>query len=680
MKKIKFKGIKLKVGISQKIILFTVFVITAAILTISTTFYNINRDAINNSYNSQASMIADNIALKIDTDLQKQEVYLTSIADTIVQQEIFDQEKLQGYIKDRATKADNTTSVYIGLEDKTFVEGTGANVPEGYDPRTKQWYSSAVQNDEVYYSDPYVDINTNAITVSISKAIKHNGAIVGVVGMDLDISGIKELSRQESNEYAKVYVTGRKGEVMAYPDESFNPTAEKIWNIEDILGKEMIDTITSASKTEESIETEMKDNDGESIETVLETISGSKWTVGVIKTDTVLKAALNEALNQTIRNSIIIGLFATILALIFGIGITNPIKRLVKITDKMSNLDLRDDKDLDKLVKSKDEIGLISNSIADVRKILRDTISHLQTSASVMHDSSQDINNFSEEILSGMKAVEITIEELAKNTLIQAESTQSGSKSLESLANTIDNVNSGSNKVGEASTLVYALAKEGSISMEILQENIDNISTSMNELSNNINSLADKSESINDITTVIKNISSQTNLLALNAAIEAARAGTHGKGFAVVADEIRALATQTQDSVASIESLIWDIQEEITNVTEDVNEEIGRMKQVKEQSDKSLSEYTTIHDSLNDMVEEIKGVNVQVTLANESKDITFTAISEIAAIAEETAAATEEVSSSVVEQTATMEAITRASQQMNEIVEQLREIVSRFQL
>ena len=680
MKKIKFKGFKLKVGISQKIILFTVFVITAAILTISTTFYNINRDAINNSYNSQASMIADNIALKIDTDLQKQEVYLTSIADTIVQQEIFDQEKLQGYIKDRATKADNTTSVYIGLEDKTFVEGTGANVPEGYDPRTKQWYSSAVQNDEVYYSDPYVDINTNAITVSISKAIKHNGAIVGVVGMDLDISGIKELSRQESNEYAKVYVTGRKGEVMAYPDESFNPTAEKIWNIEDILGKEMIDTITSASKTEESIETEMKDNDGESIETVLETISGSKWTVGVIKTDTVLKAALNEALNQTIRNSIIIGLFATILALIFGIGITNPIKRLVKITDKMSNLDLRDDKDLDKLVKSKDEIGLISNSIADVRKILRDTISHLQTSASVMHDSSQDINNFSEEILSGMKAVEITIEELAKNTLIQAESTQSGSKSLESLANTIDNVNSGSNKVGEASTLVYALAKEGSISMEILQENIDNISTSMNELSNNINSLADKSESINDITTVIKNISSQTNLLALNAAIEAARAGTHGKGFAVVADEIRALATQTQDSVASIESLIWDIQEEITNVTEDVNEEIGRMKQVKEQSDKSLSEYTTIHDSLNDMVEEIKGVNVQVTLANESKDITFTAISEIAAIAEETAAATEEVSSSVVEQTATMEAITRASQQMNEIVEQLREIVSRFQL
>ena len=680
MKKIKFKGVKLKVGISQKIILFTVFVITAAILTISTTFYNINRDAINNSYNSQASMIADNIALKIDTDLQKQEVYLTSIADTIVQQEIFDQEKLQGYIKDRATKADNTTSVYIGLEDKTFVEGTGANVPEGYDPRTKQWYSSAVQNDEVYYSDPYVDINTNAITVSISKAIKHNGAIVGVVGMDLDISGIKELSRQESNEYAKVYVTGRKGEVMAYPDESFNPTAEKIWNIEDILGKEMIDTITSASKTEESIETEMKDNDGESIETVLETISGSKWTVGVIKTDTVLKAALNEALNQTIRNSIIIGLFATILALIFGIGITNPIKRLVKITDKMSNLDLRDDKDLDKLVKSKDEIGLISNSIADVRKILRDTISHLQTSASVMHDSSQDINNFSEEILSGMKAVEITIEELAKNTLIQAESTQSGSKSLESLANTIDNVNSGSNKVGEASTLVYALAKEGSISMEILQENIDNISTSMNELSNNINSLADKSESINDITTVIKNISSQTNLLALNAAIEAARAGTHGKGFAVVADEIRALATQTQDSVASIESLIWDIQEEITNVTEDVNEEIGRMKQVKEQSDKSLSEYTTIHDSLNDMVEEIKGVNVQVTLANESKDITFTAISEIAAIAEETAAATEEVSSSVVEQTATMEAITRASQQMNEIVEQLREIVSRFQL
>ena len=63
-------------------------------------------------------------------------------------------------------------------------------------------------------------------------------------------------------------------------------------------------------------------------------------------------------------------------------------------------------------------------------------------------------------------------------------------------------------------------------------------------------------------------ISSQTNLLALNASIEAARAGEAGKGFAVVATEIGALATQTQNAVGDIDSIIGEVHNAVSGMVD----------------------------------------------------------------------------------------------------------------
>ena len=73
--------------------------------------------------------------------------------------------------------------------------------------------------------------------------------------------------------------------------------------------------------------------------------------------------------------------------------------------------------------------------------------------------------------------------------------------------------------------------------------------------------LAQQSEQIEVVLTVIHGIAEQTNLLALNAAIEAARAGETGRGFAVVADEVRALASKTQSSTGDIQAHIVALQQ-----------------------------------------------------------------------------------------------------------------------
>lgn len=115
---------------------------------------------------------------------------------------------------------------------------------------------------------------------------------------------------------------------------------------------------------------------------------------------------------------------------------------------------------------------------------------------------------------------------------------------------------------------INVLARSGSEEASRTREVIERLAHSVAGISASVEELAQDTQSIQQAADMIRAIAEQTNLLALNAAIEAARAGEQGRGFAVVADEVRALASKTRDSTATIQGIIETLQTRAANAVE----------------------------------------------------------------------------------------------------------------
>ncbi|MDX1813035.1 MAG: methyl-accepting chemotaxis protein, partial [Gammaproteobacteria bacterium] len=204
--------------------------------------------------------------------------------------------------------------------------------------------------------------------------------------------------------------------------------------------------------------------------------------------------------------------------------------------------------------------------------------------------------------------------------------------------------------VDAANTASTATAEGQKVVNETISS-IKSMAGGVQQASDVMRSLSEKSDKIGTIIDVIKGIAEQTNLLALNAAIEAARAGEQGRGFAVVADEVRTLASRTQESTDEIENMIKELQQDASLATETMEVERNRASDSLEQAGRTDAAFESIlHSvtSISDMSHKIE----EAALIQQSKtEQVNSIIIKLLEIAEENAAGAQQTHSATNELT-----------------------------
>ena len=510
-----------------------------------------------------------------------------------------------------------------------------------------------------------VTVSNGNMLETLRKAVRlSNPDALASAFENVNIEGVK-------SSYA--YVVSSDGTML------YHPTKEKIGQpVENAVVKDLVAKMKKGERPESKVvEYEFKG--------VIKYASyyidkGASSVLVVCADEDDILAPLTRVTNISIAAFVGVIILIMIVTLFLTEICVRPIKQISLVVGKMEHMDFTDSPEAQKLVRRRDETGLMSRSVARLRLELVAMIEEIQNRSNDLFGASERLDHDASETAKTVEQVESAVSDIASGATSQAQETQNATENVIDMGNMIE----ATNREAEALESNSEKMKQSSNhAMDILNELMhvnEKTKISIEEIYEQTNITNASAQKIKDATSLIASIAEETNLLSLNASIEAARAGEQGRGFAVVASQIQKLAEQSNESAQQIDEITSALIQDSTRAVETMQQVRSIMDEQSHKMIQTDDMFKQVDNGVNNALESVINITGRTENLDSSRGKVVDVVQNLSAIAEENAASSEETSASVAEVSNIVADISENAATLKEIAYGLDQSVKRFRL